>query len=171
MAINVTKANQQAAEIASRVGQLRSARSSLVKYKSELQANWQGQEVGLFVQSADITIAKIDALIGSLNTLSSDIRNAASAIQREEKAAEEAAAANAARQQRLTEARNAYNASCNALDAITKERQALVEQMRNTKSLKTMTSLNKQLVEIDKRLAAAQEECNRCRSALDMAGR
>lgn len=171
MAINVTAANNQAAEIACEIGRLRSARNYLEKYKSELQANWQGQEVGLFVQSLDISISKIDALIGSLSNLGTDIRNVASTIQREEKAAAEAAAASAARQRQMAQARSAYNSSCDALDAIVREREALVEQMRNTKSMRTMMVLNEQLIEIDKKLAAAQEECNRCRAALDSAGR
>lgn len=171
MAINVTKANQQASEIAGKVGQLRKARSSLLKYKSELQSNWQAKEVGLYEQSLDAAIARIDALIGSLNSLSNDIKAAAKAIRQEEIAAEEAAAARAAKQQQLAQARSAYNASCDALDAIAKERAALVQQMRNTRSTATMELLNQQLIEIDKKLAAAQEACNQCRMALDAAGR
>lgn len=166
MAINVTAANQQAAEIAGKISQLRSARNNLAKYKSELQSNWQGQEVGLFVQSIDTEIAKIDALIGTMSSLSSDIRNAAAAIRREEEAAAKAAAERAAYQQRQAQARSAYNAACNALDAIARERATIVEQMRNTKSLATMALLNLKLIEIDSRLSEAQEVCNQCRLAL-----
>ena len=165
MAINVTRANQQAAEIAGKVAELRIAKNHLLKYKSELQCNWQGREVGLFVQSVDDSIAKINALLGTLTTLSNDIKTTADAIYREEKAAEEAAAARAAQERKMAQARQAYNAACNELDVIIKERAALLEQMRNTKSVKTMVALNEKLIEIDKRLADAQEVCNRCREA------
>ncbi len=166
MAINVTAANQQAAEIAGKIAQLRSARSSLVKYKTDLWSNWQGQEVGLFAQSIDAEIAKIDALIGSLDGISSDIKIAAAAIQREEEAAARAAAERAAQQHRRAQARNAYNAACSAVDTIVREREAVVEQMRNTKSLATLTLLNLKLIEIDNRLSDAQAVCDQCRMAL-----
>lgn len=171
MAINVTKANQQAAEIADKIGQLRNAKSSLQKYKAELQANWQGKETGLFIEGIDNTIAKIDALLGSLNNLSNNIRAAAREIDQEEKAAAQAAAARAARQQRLAQARNDYNRACETLDSIAKERAAVVAQMRNTKSMKTMAELNMLLIKIDQRLMAAQDACEMCRAALDAAGR
>lgn len=166
MAINVNAANQQAAEIAAKVNRLRMARNELGQYRTELQSNWQGQEVGLFVQSIDAEIAKIDALIGTLNSIGTDIRNTAAAIKREEEAAAKAAAEKAAQQKRMAQARSAYNAACNALDAIVRERETIVEQMRNTKSLATMTVLNMKLIEIDKRLSDAQEVCNQCRLAL-----
>lgn len=166
MAINVTKANQQAAEIAGKISQLRNAKNNLLKYKSDLLSNWQGQEVGLFTQSIDNEIAKIDALLGTLNNLSTDIRNAAAAIHREEEAAARAAAEAAARQQRMAQARSAYNAACNALDSIMQERNQIIEQMRNTRSMSTMVALNEKLMEIDQRLEAAQAACDQCRAAL-----
>lgn len=171
MAINVTRAKQQAAEIAGEISQLRSAKAKLITYKSELQANWRGQEVGLFAQSIDAQIAKIDALLGSLDSLSADIHSTAMEIQREEKAAAEAAAARAAHQQQLEKARNAYNQACDAMDSIAKEREAIITQMRNTRSLVTMGKLNEQLKEIDQRMHQAQEACEQCRIALDKAGR
>ncbi len=166
MAINVTAANQQAAEIAGKIGQLRSARNSLAQYRSQLQTNWQGQEVGLFVESVDREIRKIDTLIGSLNGLSNDIRRAAEEIRREEEAAARAAAARAEQQRRAAQARSAYNAACSRLDEVARERDVIIQKMRNTKSKKTMADLNAQLAELDKRIMEAQEACNRCRMAL-----
>lgn len=166
MAIDVNAANQQAAEIAGKISQLKTARNSLAKYKSDLQSNWVGQEVGLFVQSINAEIAKIDTLLGTLNSLSSDIRQAAAEIRQEEEAAAKAAAARAAQDSQRAQARSAYNAACNTLDAIAKERDKVVEQMRNTKSPATMLKLNLKLIEIDNRLSDAQEVCNKCRLAL-----
>lgn len=166
MAINVTRANTQAAEIAGKVNQLRNARNLLQKYKNELRSNWQGIEVGLFIESIDGEIRKIDALLGTLSNLSTDIRNAAEAIRREEEAAERAAAERAAQQRRAAQARQAYNAACDAVEEIIKERKKIIAKMRNTNSWLTMLKLNEDLKEIDERLSDAQDVCDRCRSAL-----
>lgn len=166
MAVNVTQANYQAAQIEEKVQQLRSARGALSSYRSELQGNWQSQEVGLILQSVDAEIAALDRLLGTLNNLAADIRKAAADIQREEEAAARAAAERAARQRQQAQARSAYNAACENLDAITRERNEIVLRMQNTRSLKTMAQLNEQLAEIDRRLEQAQQECDRCRLAL-----
>lgn len=166
MAINVTKANNQAAEIARDVEKLRRARNRLIKYKTDLQQNWQAAEIGLFVESIDAEIRKIDALLSTLSNLSTDIKNAAEAIRREEEAAERAAAARAAQQQKAAQARQAYNNACDALEDIVKERREIVAKMRNTKSWITRWQLNEQLEEIDKRLSDAQDVCDKCRAAL-----
>ena len=166
MAINVTAANQQAAEIAAKITQLKTARNALHKYRTELLSNWQSIEVDLFLESIDAEIRKIDILMRSLQDLSNDIRNTAAEIHREEEAAAQAAAAQAARQRQQARARSAYNEACAQLDTIAKERDKIIQQMRNTKSLKTMISLNEKLIEIDKKLSDAQQVCERCRLAL-----
>ena len=43
--------------------------------------------------------------------------------------------------------------------------------MRNTKNARTLESLSKQLVEIDKQIAEAKDNCDACKAALDAAGR
>lgn len=166
MAVNVTQENYQAAQIEEKVQQLRSARNALSSYRSELQGNWQSQEVGLILQSVDGQIAELDRLLGSLNNLASDIRRAAAEIRREEEAAARAAAERAARERQQAQARGAYNAACENLDAITRERAEIVLRMQNTRSSKTMAQLNEQLADIDRRLELAQQECDRCRLAL-----
>ena len=107
MAVNVTQANYQAAQIEGKVQQLRSARNALASYRSELQGNWQSQEVGLILQSVDGQIAELDRLLGSLNNLATDIRRAAAEIRREEEAAARAAAERAARERQQAQARGA----------------------------------------------------------------
>lgn len=166
MAVNVTQANYQAAQIEGKVQQLRNARGALSSYRSELQGNWQSQEVGLILQSVDGQIAELDRLLGSLNNLATDIRRAAAEIRREEEAAARAAAERAARERQQAQARGAYNAACENLDAITRERAEIVLRMQNTRSSKTMAQLNEQLADIDRRLELAQQECDRCRLAL-----
>lgn len=171
MAINVSVANQQAAEIAAKISDLRDSRTKLHTYRAELDASWQGREVGLFDQAIDQAIRKIDILIGEMTAISDDVRKAASDIDREEKAAAAAAAQRAAQQQRAAEARAEYNRCCDVLDQISEERKEIVRMMSNTKSKNTMAALNVKLMEIDERMAQAQNACEQCRMAVDAAGR
>lgn len=169
MAINVSAANGQAAQLQSYADRLQQAKNQLSSYKSSLAANWHGSEVPYITQGIDKAIAQIDAVIRELRSAANDVNSTAAAIKREDDAAAAAARARAARQQALAAAQAAYDKASEALKELLEERDALLKRLGGRKSL-----LQRYKAEIDKlaeKIEAAEKKCDECKDALAAARR
>lgn len=169
MAINVSVANNQAAQLRGYADRLQQAKNQLNSYKSSLTANWQGSEVLYISRGIDKAVAQIDAAMRNLRNIANDVNNTAAAIKREDDAAAAAARARAAKQQRIAAAQNAYNTACDELDSLNKSREALVAKLKKKPSLSS--KLKGELKELDKKIEAAKKKCADCKNALAAARR
>ena len=88
MSINVTDANALADQLRSCDAQLSQAKNRLREYQGAISAHWQSDETALINKAIDLAIADINAAISRLNPISSEIKDAARQISREEAAAE-----------------------------------------------------------------------------------
>ncbi len=185
MSINVTAANSQAAQLSSYANQLRQAKTQLSSYKSSVNQNWQAEEVTYIGKGIDKAISDIDAIIKELESIGTDIKNAAAAIRREEEAAERArreqearerarreqeAREKADRERRIREAEAAYEQAKKELDALNRELSELIKTIAKAPISKKL-SLSSQLTQLYSRVNAAQAKCNECKSQLDAARR
>lgn len=168
MAINISVANNQAAQLHEYTVTLQRTKQQLSYYKSILTANWQGSEVGYFVQSIDKAIAQINAVINELNATANDIKNAADAIRREEEAAA-AARARAEKQRRIAIAEREYNEANNELSELLESRDEFVKKTKGKRSLSKKEK--DALDELNKKIAEAEKKCNDRKNALAAARR
>lgn len=153
MAINVIAANYQAAQVAGYANQLRSAKKQLTNYKSSLSNNWKSQEVTYITRSIDQVISQINSAIKQLNTLSTDIKNTAAAIKKEEDAAARAARI---KQQRIQTAQTNYNRAVNECDDLYKKRNELQKTLMKNLSTSKRTFYMKQWDELMKKIQDAE---------------
>lgn len=171
MAINVNAANAQAGQLYGYANQLVSAKNQLSSYKESIFTHWQGQEVSYIVRGIDQTIAQIDDVIKQLNSLSSDIKNTAAAIKREDDAAAAAARARALKQQRIQKAQTNYNRAVDECDTLYKERDELQKMLMKNLSSSNRKSYEKKLEDIMKKIAEAERKRSDCYNALAAARR
>lgn len=169
MAINISVANNQAAQLHEYTVTLQRTKQQLSYYKSILTANWQGSEVGYFVQSIDKAIAQINAVINELNATANDIKNAAETIKREEEAAAAAARARVEKQRRIAIAEREYNEANNELSELLKSRDEFVKKTKGKRSLSKKEK--DALDELNKKIAEAEKKCNDRKNALAAARR
>lgn len=169
MAINVSAANCQAQQLRECADRLQQAKNQLNQYKTSLTANWQGSEVPYMTQGIDKTVAQMNAAIRDLRGMATDLGNAASAIQREEAAAAAAAQARAARQQRIDEAQKAYNIACDELSELNKRREDILGKIQKRPHL--YSKYKDEVMQLLRKIEAAEKKCDGCKSALAAARR
>ena len=162
MAINVSAANGQAAQLRGYADKLQQAKNQLINYKSSLTANWQGNEVGYMSRGIDKAVAQIDAAVRDIKAVANDVSNVAATIKREEDVAVAAARARAAKQ-RLEAAQKSYDNSKNELSKLEKQKEDMLKKLKG-KSLSS--AQKKQLDSLDGKIKAAQDKYNECKNAL-----
>lgn len=170
MAININAANNQAAQLNNNISQLRSAKNQLLAYRTSISNNWQGKEVGNIITAIDQVIRDIDSAVKNLNYLSTDIKNTAAQIKREEDAAAAAAKAKAEKEQRIRVAQSAYDAAHDDLVALLKKREELEAKFIKA-SLMEKLKLSSELQDLDKQISKAQSKCDSAYNALKAAKR
>lgn len=169
MAINISTANNQAAQLRGYADRLQQAKNQLNSYKSSLSANWQGSEVPYILQGIDKAIVQIDAVMRDLRNVANDVSSVASAIKREDDAAAAAARARAAKQQRIAAAQKSYNDACDELSELNKSRDELIKKLKNKPSL--LAKYKDKLEEIIKNIEKAEKKCDECKRTLTAARR
>jgi len=189
MAINVSAANSQAAQLNDNIAKLRDAKRQMQAYRSSVSNNWQGKEVTYILTAIDRVVGDIDSAIRNLDSLSDDIKSVASQIKREEDAAaaaraaaERAAAeraaqqraaaaraeaerANQAKQQRINTAQSNYNKACSDLNALKSQKSKLERDLRNS-NIFTRWSIQNQLDEVNKKIKSAESKVQSTYNAL-----
>lgn len=165
MAINVSAANNQAAQLNDDISKLRDAKRQMQAYRSSVSNNWQGKEVTYILTAIDRVIADIDRVIGNTNSLSSDIRSTAAQIKREEDAAAAAARAKAAREQRIRIAQNAYDDAREKLDDLLEKRKELIERFKKS-SGRNRIRLQMEILELDETITKAEDAVRNTYQAL-----
>lgn len=140
MGVDVTKANNQAAQLQDYATQLKGAKNNLQLYKNELSVNWTGTETAYVYAAIDKAIQQINTAITELENLQADVKTVASTIRQEEIAAQKAAE-EAARKAAEEAARKAAEAEAARKAAEEAERQK-VAQVAATKQT-TSSSNNK----------------------------
>lgn len=190
MAINVSTANNQAAQLNDNISKLRDAKRQMQAYRSSVSNNWQGREVTYILTAIDRVIGDIDSTIRNLDSLSDDIKSVASQIKREEDAAaaaaraaaERAAAeraaqqraaaaraeaerANQAKQQRINTAQSNYNKACSDLNALKSQKSKLERDLRNS-NIFTRWGIQNQLDEVNKKIKTAENKVQSTYNAL-----
>lgn len=195
MAINVSAANNQAAQLNDNISRLRDAKRQMQAYRSSVSNNWQGKEVTYILTAIDRVIGDIDSAIRNLDSLSDDIKSVATQIKREEDAAaaaaraaaERAAAeraaqqraaqqraaaaraeaerANQAKQQRINTAQSNYNKACSDLNALKSQKSKLERDLRNS-NIFTRWGIQNQLDEVNKKIKTAESKVQSTYNAL-----
>lgn len=158
MAINVNAANNQAGQLSIQAGKLREAISQLNAYKNSLSANWQGQEVSSIMQAIDRSISDISQVIRQMESLGSDIKNAAQEIYQEEQA-------------RIRRAQDTLNQAERVLSNLVKEQEKIQNLLKNSLLPEEAATLTRQISDLAKRILEQERYCRSCRSALDAARR
>ena len=182
MAINVSAANTQAAQLIDNISKLRDAKRQMQAYRYSISNNWQGKEVTYILTAIDRVIGDIDGAIRNLDSLSDDIKSVALQIKREEDAAaaaaraaaERAAAeraaqqraaavraeaerANQAKQQRINTAQSNYNKACSDLNALKSQKSKLERDLRNS-NIFTRWGIQNQLDEVNRKIKSAESK-------------
>lgn len=170
MAINVNAANYQAAQINDNISKLRDAKRRMQAYRSSISNNWQGKEVAYILTAIDRVIEDIDSTISNMGSLSTDIKNTAAQIKREEDAAAAAARAKAAKQQRIRAAQSAYDNARDELDDLVEKKERLEASMRNA-NLYTKLRLMNELDALNEEIQKAESKCESTYNALRAAKR
>lgn len=190
MAINVSAANTQAAQLIDNISKLRDAKRQMQAYRSSISNNWQGKEVTYILTAIDRVIGDIDGAIRNLDSLSDDIKSVALQIKREEDAAaaaaraaaERAAAeraaqqraaavraeaerANQAKQQRINTAQSNYNKACSDLNALKSQKSKLERDLRNS-NIFTRWGIQNQLDEVNRKIKSAESKVQSTYNAL-----
>lgn len=190
MAINVSAANTQAAQLNDNISKLRDAKRQMQAYRSSVSNNWQGKEVTYILTAIDRVIGDIDSAIRNLDSLSDDIKSVASQIKREEDAAaaaaraaaERAAAeraaqqraaaaraeaerANQAKQQRINTAQSNYNKACSDLNDLKSQKSKLERDLRNS-NIFTRWGIQSQLDEVNRKIKSAESKVQSTYNAL-----
>lgn len=88
--IDVGSANVRASELRSYASNLRSAYNLLEQYQTEIQINWQAQEVAFYVSAINNVQARLNSAAAELDSIASSVSSTASQIRAEEEAAERA---------------------------------------------------------------------------------
>ena len=169
MAINVTKANNQAASIVDNINQLRTAKHQLQTYKNELNNAWQSKEVIYYNSAIDATMRSIDNAIREMESVQNDIRYTVAQIKREEEQAAAAAAAAAQRNQRIKAAQSAFDKAKKEFEDIKKEIKNLEKKM-NKSIFEKLKNLDK-MKDLQEKLEKAEKNYNSKLSALRAAKR
>lgn len=167
MAINVSAANYQAAQLRRYADRLQQAANELNSYKTSLAASWQGSEVPYMLQGVDKTIAQIDAAMRELRNIANDVDHTAAAIKREDDAAAAAARARAEREQRIAAAQKAYNSACDDLAELTKRYEAIRDKLKKTPGL--YEKYKNELKKLEADIKQAEKKCDACKNALNAA--
>lgn len=168
MAINVSAANTQAAQLNDNISKLRDAKRKMQAYRSSVSNNWKGKEVTYILTAIDRVMADIDSAIRNLDSLGTDIRNAAAQIKREEDAA--AARARAAKQQRIQAAQSAYDAACNELNSLHEARNRLLERYFRASS-RNRAQLFKEIKDLENVIHSVESKVESAHNALRAAKR
>lgn len=170
MAINVTAANNQAAQLNNNISKLRDAKRQMQAYRSSVSNNWQGREVTYILTAIDRVIGEIDSAIRNLDSLSGDIKTVAAQIKREEDAAAAAARARAAKQQRIRVAQEAYDKARNELDDLVERMEETERKFRNA-SGRNKTRLREEMEKLQAEIRKAQSKVDSTYDALRAAKR
>ncbi len=190
MAINVSVANNQAAQLNDNISKLRDAKKQMQAYRSSVSNNWQGKEVTYILTAIDRVIGDIDSTIRNLESLSSDIKSTAAQIKREEDAAAaaaraaaeraaaeraaaqraanaraEAARANQARQQRINSAQNSYDQACRERDSLNSQKKQLEKSIKKA-NIFTIWKLQNQMEELNRKIRNAESKVQSTYNAL-----
>ena len=165
MAINVSAANTQAAQLNDNIAKLRDAKRQMQAYRSSISNNWQGKEVTYILTAIDRVIGDIDSAIRNLDSLSDDIKSTATQIKREEDAAAAAARAKAEKQQRIRQAQTAYDTACVERDNLRAQLEALEKKLEKA-SARNRKNMMRELEMLQERLQEAQKRVNTTYTAL-----
>ena len=190
MSINVSAANNQAAQLNDNISKLRDAKRQMQAYRSSVSNNWQGKEVTYILTAIDRVIGDIDSAIRNLDSLSDDIKSVATQIKREEDAAAaaaraaaeraaaeraaaaraeaaraEAARANQAKQQKINAAQSSYDKACRDLDTLKNQKKQLEKDIKKA-NIFTRWSLQNQLDELNKKIKTAESKVQSTYNAL-----
>lgn len=165
MAINVSAANNQAAQLNDNISKLRDAKRQMQAYRSSVSNNWQGKEVTYILTAIDRVIGDIDSAIRNLDSLCGDIKSVAAQIKREEDAAAAAARAKAAKEQQIRVAQSAYDAARNELDDLLEAREKLLAKFSKA-SLRDRVRLNSEIQELNKTIRNAESKVQSTYNAL-----
>ncbi len=165
MAINVNVANKQAGQLNNNIFQLCDAKKQLLAYKSSVSNNWQGREVTYILTAIDQVIGDIDSAIRNLDSLSTDIKNTAAQIKREEDASAAAARAAAAKQQRIRTAQTAYDNAREDLNELIKKKEKLETKLKKASFLEKLR-ITSELQDLNKEIEKAENKCNNAYNAL-----
>lgn len=88
--IDVGSANSRANELRNYASNLRSAYNLLEQYQTEIQSNWQAQEVAYYVAAINNVQSRLSSAATELDSIASSVSSTASQIRAEEEAAERA---------------------------------------------------------------------------------
>lgn len=149
MAIDVNAANVQAYRLTEYANRLQDAKSRLANYKNTLTSEWEGPEVRYILQGVDKAISEINSIIRELNCISTDVRNVANTIRREEEAA---ARARAEKEQRIRVAQENYNKAARVVDDLARQREELKLLLSRTTSARKKKELEEQLAKLQKQI-------------------
>ena len=158
MAMDVSRANAQAANLSSCSSELNRAMNLLNSYKSNILNNYQSSEVPSIVSEINSIIKLINGAMNELNSVGNAVRTSAKNIRNQELT-------------RIRAAQNALNAAKASLDNLTKRRKRLNEQMRYITDQNELNKFRKQQLILNKQILDAQRKYNKCYSELQAARR
>ena len=166
MAINVSVANNQAAQLRTQADRLRSAKRDLQSYKEQVVSSWKGPEVGYVLLALEQQIQRIDESVRELDSLANGVSGAAAAIKRREEAEAAAQRAREEKQRRIQNARADYNAACAEKASIENEIRLLTQRMKKAK-MGELSRLVLQAGQLNAKLQDAENRCAVTKSILD----
>lgn len=88
--IDVGSANVRAGELRNYASSLRSASNLLEQYQTDIQSNWQSQEVAYYVTAINNVQSRLSSAATELDSIANSVSSTASTIRAEEEAAERA---------------------------------------------------------------------------------
>lgn len=150
MGIDVGSAHMRAGQLTQYVGWLESSKRKMQKYKSQINSNWSGVEVGGINIAIDQVIASINQAIGELNQISRDVVNTANAIRAEEIEAE--------RRRRMQEAQTQVNRISNTLQKLKKQKKEIEKAIRSLNA--PNPSLQRQLTDVNTQIRKSNNDYN-----------
>ena len=156
MAMDVSRANAQAANLSSCSSELNRALNLLNSYN--ILNNYQSSEVPSIISEINSIIKLINGAMNELNSVGNAVRTSAKNIRNQELA-------------RIRAAQNALNAAKATLDNLIKRRKRLNEQMRYITDQNELNKFRKQQLILNKQILDAQRKYNKCYSELQAARR
>ncbi len=157
MAINVSAANSQAAQISNESDRLKVAKAHLCSYRDALRSSWQADETAYYIRAINDAIDKIDKAIRDMQSLSGDIKNTAAQIKREE-------------EERIRRAQIAYDDARRNLDKLRQHRQNLINDLGNYAPA-AQAGVRGAIQALESQIVTAERNCNSKYTALQNAKR
>lgn len=158
MAMDVSRANTQAAKLVSYSSELNRAINLLNSYKSSISKNYQSSEVSSIISEINSIIALIKGAMNDLNSVSNDVRSTAKNIRNQELA-------------RIRAAQAAVDRAKSVLDNLNKKKRRLNDHMRYITDQNELNNLRKQQIILTKQIYDAQKKYSACLSELQAARR